>query len=351
MRRYLISSSAMDWRIRPLGTAIRLVHPAFTQRSFRSANVLLDRFLAGRWLGRSTSVTQAFVTRPDGTRLRLLVCRSRRRRSDAPVTGLLWLHGGGYGLGVPEQDFIFGDLFCGDGSCVAVLPDYRRSTEAPYPAALEDCYLTLEWMHQHAEELGINRRQLFVGGDSAGGGLTAAVCLRARDEGTIPVTFQLPLYPMLDDRGITASSRGNDAPVWNTASNETAWRLYLRGVDEVPAYAAPARAEDLAGFPRRARSWGRSIRLGTRPPSTSGAYVPRASRRGCASSPGASTPSICSPTPPNRRGRRDASCATRSATRSSSTFPASAPRRRAGRRPPRSPAPWCRARCRARPGR
>lgn len=249
MRRYLISSSAMDWRIRPLGTAIRLVHPAFTQRSFRSANALLDRFLAGRWLGRSTSVTQAFVTRPDGTRLRLLVCRSRRRRSDAPVTGLLWLHGGGYGLGVPEQDFIFGDLFCGDGSCVAVLPDYRRSTEAPYPAALEDCYLALEWMHQHAEELGINRRQLFVGGDSAGGGLTAAVCLRARDEGTIPVTFQLPLYPMLDDRGITASSRGNDAPVWNTASNETAWRLYLRGVDEVPAYAAPARAEDLRGLP------------------------------------------------------------------------------------------------------
>lgn len=249
MRRYLISSSAMDWRIRPLGTAIRLAHPAFTQRSFRSANALLDRFLAGRWLGRSTSVTQVFVTRPDGTRLRLLVCRSRRRRPDAPVTGLLWLHGGGFALGIPEQDFIFGDLFCGDGSCVAVLPDYRRSTEAPYPAALEDCYLALVWMHERAEELGISRRQLFVGGDSAGGGLTAAVCLRARDEGTIPVAFQLPLYPMLDDRGITASSRGNDAPVWNTASNETAWRLYLRGVDEVPAYAAPARAEDLRGLP------------------------------------------------------------------------------------------------------
>jgi len=80
-------------------------------------------------------------------------------------------------------------------------------------------------------------------------GSTAAVCLYARDKGEVNIAFQLPLYPMLDDRMITASSQNNDAPVWNTASNEAAWALYLEGVEDVPAYAAPARAEDLRGLP------------------------------------------------------------------------------------------------------
>ena len=83
------------------------------------------------------------------------------------------------------------------------------------------------------------------------GGLTAAVCLYARDRGEVNIAFQMPLYPMLDDRMITASSQNNDAPVWNTASNEAAWGLYLAGVakDPIPVYAAPARAENLRGLP------------------------------------------------------------------------------------------------------
>ena len=135
------------------------------------------------------------------------------------------------------------------GALEVVMPAYTLATRAPYPAALEDCYLALKWMKEHARELGINSRQLFVGGDSAGGGLTAAVCLYARDKGEVNIAYQMPLYPMLDDRMITASSRNNDAPVWNTPSNEAAWSLYLEGIEEVPIYAAPARAENLRGLP------------------------------------------------------------------------------------------------------
>ena len=105
-------------------------------------------------------------------------------------------------------------------------------------------------MWYNAEKLGINRKQLFVGGDSAGGGLTAAVCLYARDKGQIPIAFHMPLYPMLDDREITKSSQNNDAPVWNTHANQVAWKLYLKGIEgEVPYYAAPARATDYKGMP------------------------------------------------------------------------------------------------------
>lgn len=263
-----IPDESMSKDVRPAGKVIRRVMPCFTEKKFRKANRALDRFMKGRWLSRETKVEERLVKRPDGSDLRVLVCRSKiatlvREPADADAgdgpaavrrgaTGLLWIHGGGYAIGIPEQDFSFADLFCSDGSCVAVMPDYRRSLDAPYPAALDDCVLALQWMHDNAADLGIDGRQLFVGGDSAGGGLTVATCLRARDEGTARVAFHMPLYPMIDDREITVSSQDNDAPVWNTASNREGWRLYLGGLagsPDVPAYAAPARASDVSGMP------------------------------------------------------------------------------------------------------
>ncbi len=105
-------------------------------------------------------------------------------------------------------------------------------------------------MKNHVRELGIRRDQIMVGGESAGGGLCAAVCLMARDRASVNIAFQMPLYPMLDDRD-TESSRNNHGQVWNTRKNHLAWKLYLRGTPKgrVPAYAAPARARDVSGLP------------------------------------------------------------------------------------------------------
>ncbi len=94
--------------------------------------------------------------------------------------------------------------------------------------------------------------QIMVGGDSAGGGLAIAVSLYARDKNEVAIAFQMPLYPMIDDRMLTLSAADNDAPVWNSKSNLVGWRLYLGelfGKPSVPAYAAPARAADLYGLP------------------------------------------------------------------------------------------------------
>ena len=142
------------------------------------------------------------------------------------------------------------DMFCGDGSCVAVLPDYTKSIEAPYPAALEDCYSVLLWMKNNAEELGINPDQIFVGGSGSGGGLTAALCLRARDMKDVHIAFQMPIEPMLDDRMESESAKDNNAPVWDSRKNRAAWDLYLRDMkEEIPVYAAPGRETDLRGMP------------------------------------------------------------------------------------------------------
>ncbi|WNB84814.1 alpha/beta hydrolase [Cellulomonas sp. ATA003] len=166
------------------------------------------------------------------------------------MAAVLWIHGGGYAIGTPEQSRATAERLVAASGCVVVLPDYRLSTEAPYPAALDDCEDALRWLRDSAAGLGVADDQLMVGGESAGGGLAAALTLLARDRGEVAIAFAMPLYPMIDDRP-TGSSRDNGAPVWNTATNEGAWDLYLgalRGGD-VPTYAAPARAEDLRGLP------------------------------------------------------------------------------------------------------
>jgi acetyl esterase/lipase len=200
--------------------------------------------------GNGLSYEQVYLQREDGTQLRICVYSPRKPIQNAP--GLLWIHGGGYSIGVPEQDEkAYIKRFIDWGAGVVVAPDYTKSVEKPYPAALNDCYAALLWLRDNGEKYGINRSQIFIGGDSAGGGLTAALSLYARDKGEVSVAFQMPLYPMIDDRP-TSSNIGNNAPLWNSASNELGWRLYLGplyGKVDVPCYAAPARSTDYSALP------------------------------------------------------------------------------------------------------
>ena len=160
------------------------------------------------------------------------------------AAGILWLHGGAYIAGMKEMVHASRAVDLAKKFGVAVLsPGYRLALKAPYPAAIDDCYAALLYLKAHAAAFGVRSDQLMVGGESAGGGLCAAVCIRARDEGRVSVAFQMPLYPMLDDRD-TESSHDNHGRVWNTRRNHFAWRFYLRGTDraQLSPYAAPAEA-------------------------------------------------------------------------------------------------------------
>ena len=173
------------------------------------------------------------------------------RTAPADAAGGLWLHGGGYAVGMKEMVHMSRAVrLVKRFGAVVLVPGYRLSLQAPYPAALDDCYAALLYLKEQAAALGVRPDQLMVGGESAGGGLCAAVCIRARDTGEVNVAFQMPLYPMLDDRD-TETSRDNRGRVWNTRRNHLAWRLYLRGTDraQLSTYAAPARLTDFAGLP------------------------------------------------------------------------------------------------------
>ena len=183
-------------------------------------------------------------------KLKLLVVKPEMLDGKRP--GVLWIHGGGYVTGMPEMVYMSRavDLVM-SGGAVVVSPAYTLSLRKPYPAALLECHEALLYMRDHAEELGIRTDQIMVGGESAGGGLAAALCMYAKDHHTVDIAFQMPLYPMLDCYD-TESSRDNHGKVWNTRRNHLAWRLYLRGLKdkgEIPAYASPSRREDYSGLP------------------------------------------------------------------------------------------------------
>lgn len=187
---------------------------------------------------------------PSGVRRIPALVLSPEERS-APAAGVLWIHGGGYISGMKEMVYISRavELVKSFGA-VVVSPGYRLAPFSPYPAAIDDCYAALLYMKERAAELWVREDQLMVGGESAGGGLCAAVCIKTRDTGEVNVAFQMPLYPMLDDRD-TETSRDNHGRVWNTWKNHFGWRCYLRGTDRetLPPYAAPARVENMEGLP------------------------------------------------------------------------------------------------------
>lgn len=129
---------------------------------------------------------------------------------------------------------------------VVVAVEYRLAPENPYPAGLDDCLASLDWLVQNASLLGVGPKRILVGGRSAGGHLAAAMALRTRDEARRCLAGQLLVYPMLDNR--TSAEPGSVIPnvsIWNHVSNNTAWQAYLGGAEGIP-YDVPARAQIVA---------------------------------------------------------------------------------------------------------
>ena len=162
------------------------------------------------------------------------------------------IHGGGYVIGSYEMDDARFDIWCQKFGLVGVSVEYRLAPETPYPGPLDDCYAGLKWTYDHAADIGVDPTRIGIAGASAGGGLCAGLALLARDRAEVPVQFQLLDCPMIDDRQQTASSQLEGLAVWSKESNAFGWRSYLGslyGTDDVPPYAAAARATDLAGLP------------------------------------------------------------------------------------------------------
>ncbi|MFE3290850.1 alpha/beta hydrolase [Rhodococcus sp. NPDC059234] len=173
----------------------------------------------------------------------------RPTSTSRPAAGVVFIHGGGYVIGSAAM----GDHLCRrvaeELAAVAVSVEYRLAPKHPFPTPLEDCYTGLRWL---ASQPDVDPTRIAIAGESAGGGLAAALALMARRRGEIRPAFQLLSYPMLDDR--TSERTDIDEGrlrVWSLSSNRYGWRSYLGPAagGPVPPLAAPARSEDLAELP------------------------------------------------------------------------------------------------------
>jgi acetyl esterase/lipase len=198
-------------------------------------------------------VTECFVPAPEGApEVRVLVYLPIT--VEGPRSTLLWIHGGGYILGTPEQEDLMVKNMVSAIGCVAVSVDYRLAPETRHPGPVEDCYAALKWLHTHASELRVDPTRIAIGGSSAGGGVAAALGLLARDRGEIPLAFQLLIQPMLDDRTCTLAEPHpyTGEFIWTREANRLGWTSLLGqepGLPDVSPYAAAARAEHLEGLP------------------------------------------------------------------------------------------------------
>ncbi len=177
----------------------------------------------------------------------LLIIRPSNRKEKLP--GVLWIHGGGYLTGMKEMAYMSRAIDLEEEGAVLVCPGYSLSVFHPYPEGLMDCHHALVYLKDHCEELGVDPGRIMVGGESAGGGLTAALCMYELDHDGVKIACQMPLYPMLDCYD-TESSRDNHEKVWNTPLNHFGWKLYLRKIKgDIPEYASPSRRKDYHGLP------------------------------------------------------------------------------------------------------
>ncbi|MEB4616415.1 alpha/beta hydrolase [Leucobacter sp. M11] len=176
------------------------------------------------------------------------------RPASAPeraAPALLWFHGGGFVLGDAKEGVPLLAAAAREHGVIGVSVQYRLAPEHRYPAPIADGESALRWVLDRSGELGIDPEQLFVGGQSAGAAHAVGLALKLRDSGGPRFAFQLLDIPVVTDRTDSPSARDyHDTPVWHRSNAELSWDAYLgEGYGTAPEYAAPARADSLAGLP------------------------------------------------------------------------------------------------------
>ena len=242
--------------------------------------------------------------------------------ADGLHPALLDIHGGGFVVGSIEMEHGAAVQVVRRVGAVVVVVEYRLAPEHPFPAGVEDCYAALTWMHDHAADLGIDPARIAVGGQSAGGGLTAATVLFARDRGGPPVCFQFLGIPELDHRLETTSMRTFvDTPLWNRPERRAQLGPLPRAPRHAPATARCPRTRRRRSRPTCRAPAGLRHHDGVRPAARRGHHLraARSSRPGspssCTAFPAPST-APASSTPPPCRGAATRSCSSRCAAAS-----------------------------------
>jgi acetyl esterase/lipase len=167
--------------------------------------------------------------------------------ASGPQPILVWYHGGGFVIGDLDTTDRVARKLANRADALVVSVDYRLAPEHPYPAAVDDCWAVLEWATANGTELGGDPARIAVGGDSAGGNLSALMAIKARDAG-LSLRHQLLVYPVTD---LTMSfpSIDENGEGYLLTKDSMVWFVnhYLGGADPKDPHISPYYADDLSG--------------------------------------------------------------------------------------------------------
>lgn len=186
----------------------------------------------------------------EGSKIPVYVLEPREKQEELRSC-LVFFHGGDFIFKASGAHYRIAKEYALRLSCKVVYVDYRLAPKYSFPVPVEDCYATYQWVLEQAKNLAIDPNCIFMGGDSAGGNLAIAVTLMAKQRGLPVPRAELLIYPVTDRRMETESMKKyTDTPMWNARLNAKMWELYL-GTQTLGnmAYASPAEAQSLEGFP------------------------------------------------------------------------------------------------------
>ena len=220
-------------------------------RNVSLAGFIGSLFKAPTWVFRDKEikVSREMVAGYDGGKFEVLIYEPYAIKGKSPC--LLYIHGGGFIFGAGEYNYRIARKYCIKLGVKLVFVNYRLAPKYPHPTPVEDCYSALRFVFENADKYGFDRQKIGVGGESAGGALSAAVCLMARDRGTDAPLFQLLVYPATDMTMNTESNRKfTDTPVWNSELSKMMWPAYVPDIerDDV-CYASPMKAKHFGDLP------------------------------------------------------------------------------------------------------
>ena len=233
----------MEYPIHPDFKMLAAIHPPLNRRTIPIIQKSMGLLCHQQRSSSAVRVERVRIPADTGQAVRALLYIPVEGKTDAC---LLYCHGGGYAFPAAPYQYKLARIYAQQVGCRVLFPDYRLAPEYPFPAAVDDCFAAYRRLLEMAEGAGIA-----VCGDSAGGTLSMAVCLRALDERLPAPCAQLLTYPAVGDAGETESLRRyTDTPMCNSRDMDTygAWYVQDEAAGKL-AYRSPIEAESFAGIP------------------------------------------------------------------------------------------------------